>query len=122
MNFIYQVSKSAFFRYDISGYAHLTLMNDDVNNLLAFSFDGVNIHGVLQPSEGLCFPDINEKQIFIRDYTVGSHCVFRLFSFGNPNVIYPVNQVNKSDVNPEIPSNMYTGINFNQTPQDKGVR
>lgn len=86
--YIESTTTNEFKRYDISGYAHLTIINDSNVNTLIFSFDGNNIDGKLYPGETLELLDLNEQSIYLRNFIADAGVSFRMWVYGKQRVIY----------------------------------
>lgn len=83
--------------------AHLVLVNDNAFNSFDFSVDGITKHGVIKPNETGGFNDFNESKIFFRSTNAGSHAALRCWNYGNRKIIYPANQAEAANNNPNVP-------------------
>ncbi|MCK9282172.1 MAG: hypothetical protein M0P71_16250 [Melioribacteraceae bacterium] len=92
-------STDTYVKYYLGEFVHITLCNDSVANPLEFSYDaGVTVHGILL-NEQAEFRDVNQDAIYIKSRNVGAPCNFRLFAYGDRNLIYPNANKETSGVN-----------------------
>lgn len=69
-----------------SGSAHFIIMNDNTaGNELSYSKDGQNTSGRIKAGEGIDFRDVNFESIWIKSYTAGNTCAYRVWFFGVKN-------------------------------------
>ncbi len=103
MFFINGTTTDNYIRYDLGGNSHFMLANDSVANLLSFSENGQTELGFLY-GEIAEFRDANLQTIFIKSRSAGLSCNFRLWAYGQKNVVYPVAQSNQVNFSPDIPN------------------
>jgi hypothetical protein len=119
--FVKGVSTDNFIKFDLAGLAHMMIFNDNSTNELAYSYDGNSLDGVVFPNEGLEFEDLNQAVIYVKSYVAGSPVAFRIFSFGDPNIIYLSQNQPSFNQNSRIPNTMNTTEPGFSIPQKKGV-
>jgi hypothetical protein len=81
-------SSDDWLRIDLNGYTHVIIANDSGANTLAFSFDGVNIHGFLYGGDSIPLPDVNVDAVYLKSFILASSAAYRFWAFGDRNLIY----------------------------------
>jgi hypothetical protein len=120
MNFKTGTTTDIFVQTSLAGLAHMMIFNDNANNSICFSFDGVTITGVVTPLQGLEFDDLNEDVVWVRSYVLGSAGTYRVNGWGDRRIIYPKNQQPSFNHGSDVPNNMNTGaLAFN--PPETGI-
>jgi hypothetical protein len=119
--FFRATSTNDFVRYDLDGKAHLMIINDNSNNELAYSYSGGSIDGVILPNEGLEFDDNNQPIIYVKSNVLNNAAAYRLFSFGDPSIIYLKTNQPSFNQNSDSPNSMSVTETGFTNPQRKGV-
>jgi hypothetical protein len=119
--FFRAISTDNFVKLDLGSLAHLMILNDNANNELAYSYSGNSLDGVILPNEGLEFDDNNRPTIYVKSNVSGSPCSYRIFSFGDPSIIYLSQNQPSFNQNSNSPNSMSTKENGFTIPQKKGV-
>lgn len=79
-------------------FAHIEIANDSPANALAFSFDGITVHGVLY-NETIFLQDVNQDIIWIKSYNFGMSAPYRVWAYGDKKIKYGNNSNQLNDNN-----------------------
>jgi hypothetical protein len=119
--FLQSTSTDNFVQINLAGLAHLIIMNDNALNSIAFSYSGNSLDGVILPNEGFEFDDDNQPVVYIKSNVAGSPAAYRVFSFGDPSIIYLPQQQPSFNANSNRPNSMNVSESGIFIPQKKGV-
>jgi len=114
------VSSDTILRIDVSFYAHTMIFNDSSSHILSFSDDGINFAKIVA-MEGLDLTDFNADSLYIKSYSPGLSCPFRVISRGNRNVVYPSHQADLINQQSSVDKSASYVSKFIKIPQKIGA-
>ena len=98
LTFYNATSNDSFNSFAGSGKAHFIIFNDSASNKIVFSLDGQSVAGIIHENEGIDFHNVSLEKVYIKSYTAGNSCPFRLWFYGLQQGTEAINRINSAKI------------------------